>query len=141
MDKKQHPPLTRMSITKPPHALLYRVEVKHSPSHLYPAASANLPCSSHHSPSPRITPSTLVFSPAWVIVPLIAILFRNLRGLKIALPFFLSTCRTMTRFHIHSVYYFVILYSFRHSCGEIKIVKIVAINLLTSIDPDVNKVV
>ncbi|MPC56348.1 hypothetical protein E2C01_050305 [Portunus trituberculatus] len=41
----------------------------------------------------------------------------------------------MTHFHIHSVYYLVILYSFRNSCGEIKIVKTLAINLLTATDP------
>ncbi|MPC10050.1 hypothetical protein E2C01_002676 [Portunus trituberculatus] len=41
----------------------------------------------------------------------------------------------MTRFHIHSSYYLVILHSFRNSCGGIKIVKTLAINLLTSIDP------
>ncbi|MPC40004.1 hypothetical protein E2C01_033558 [Portunus trituberculatus] len=37
-------------------------------------------------------------------------------------------------FHIHSAYYLVILYSFKNSWG-VKIVKTVAINLLTSIDP------
>ncbi|MPC64270.1 hypothetical protein E2C01_058382 [Portunus trituberculatus] len=41
----------------------------------------------------------------------------------------------MTRFHIHSAYYLVILHSFRNLCGGIRIVKTVAINLLTSIDP------
>ncbi|MPC41858.1 hypothetical protein E2C01_035467 [Portunus trituberculatus] len=41
----------------------------------------------------------------------------------------------MTHFHIYSAYYLVILYSFRNLCGGIEIVKTVAINLLTSIDP------
>ncbi|MPC91067.1 hypothetical protein E2C01_086080 [Portunus trituberculatus] len=41
---------------------------------------------------------------------------------------------TMTRFHIHSAYYLMILYSFRNLWG-IKIVKILPINLLTFIDP------
>ncbi|MPC36762.1 hypothetical protein E2C01_030230 [Portunus trituberculatus] len=46
-----------------------------------------------------------------------------------------SLAITMGRFHILSAYYLVILNSFRNSCGGIEIVKTVAINLLTSIDP------
>ncbi|MPC89475.1 hypothetical protein E2C01_084426 [Portunus trituberculatus] len=42
---------------------------------------------------------------------------------------------TMTCFRIHSAYYMVISYSFRNSCGGSEIVKTVAINFLTSIDP------
>ncbi|MPC21139.1 hypothetical protein E2C01_014115 [Portunus trituberculatus] len=41
----------------------------------------------------------------------------------------------MSGFHIHSGDYLVILYSFRNLCGRIKIVKTLAINLLTTIDP------
>ncbi|MPC94835.1 hypothetical protein E2C01_090020 [Portunus trituberculatus] len=48
---------------------------------------------------------------------------------------------TRTRFYIHSAYYLGILYSFRNLCG-IKIVKTVAINLLTSIKhSSLNKIV
>ncbi|MPC64205.1 hypothetical protein E2C01_058316 [Portunus trituberculatus] len=44
---------------------------------------------------------------------------------------------TMTRFHIHSAYYLVmcIYTASKTYVGESKIVKTVAINLLTSIDP------
>ncbi|MPC62191.1 hypothetical protein E2C01_056274 [Portunus trituberculatus] len=49
---------------------------------------------------------------------------------------------TMTRFHIHSVYYLVLLDSLRNSWGEIEIGETVAMNLLISIDPSyVNKMV
>ncbi|MPC56379.1 hypothetical protein E2C01_050338 [Portunus trituberculatus] len=47
----------------------------------------------------------------------------------------LTPFSTMTRFHIHFIYYLVILCSFRNSYGGIKIVETVAINPLTSIDP------
>ncbi|MPC86571.1 hypothetical protein E2C01_081404 [Portunus trituberculatus] len=40
----------------------------------------------------------------------------------------------MTRFHIHSAYYLVILYTFRNLC-DVKIVKTPAINRPTCIDP------
>ncbi|MPC39575.1 hypothetical protein E2C01_033114 [Portunus trituberculatus] len=32
----------------------------------------------------------------------------------------LNTFSTMTRFHNHCVYYLVILYSFRNSCGRLR---------------------
>ncbi|MPC76385.1 hypothetical protein E2C01_070795 [Portunus trituberculatus] len=47
----------------------------------------------------------------------------------------LAFWNTMTRFHIHSVYCFVLLCSIGDSCRGIEIVETLAINLLTSVDP------
>ncbi|MPC07488.1 hypothetical protein E2C01_000050 [Portunus trituberculatus] len=47
---------------------------------------------------------------------------------------FINSFSSMTHFYINSACYLVILNSFR-ICGWIKIVKTVAFNLLTSIDP------
>ncbi|MPC64651.1 hypothetical protein E2C01_058769 [Portunus trituberculatus] len=70
------------------------------------------------TPTKPITRSIYFSIPSVLDRAFIFILLAIWRFSEFSRPFFLNPFSIMTRFHIYSGYYLVILYSFRNSCGD-----------------------